>query len=128
VRIAFITASLGLLLSGASARSEPVKATGEKTAIKSAAEKPAALQALTGANQAGILYGRGYAYILSAPKGWVMDDETGRSEGLEAVFYRQGESWAAGAAVLYANVAPKVKGQDDTLAKIIQYDLDHSRQ
>jgi hypothetical protein len=79
-------------------------------------------------SQSGILYGPGFAYALSAPKGWVMDDATGRAQGVSAVFYRRGESWVNGEAVMYANVAAKVKGEDDTLDKVIRYDFEQTKQ
>ncbi len=64
----------------------------------------ASLQAQEGG--AGILYGRGHAYSLTAPKGWVLDNSSGVDQGLHAVFYREGESWSTGTAVMYTNVAP----------------------
>lgn len=78
-------------------------------------------------SQSGILYGKDYAFTLSAPKGWKLDDAAGRAQGVVAVFYRHGESWSSGPAVMYANVAYKVKGQDDTFQKVVQYDLRQSR-
>jgi hypothetical protein len=55
----------------------------------------------------GMIYGPGHSYMLTAPKGWVLDSEGGRSDGLQAVFYPEGSSWAKGAAVMYTNVLGK---------------------
>ena len=87
-----------------------------------------ALKQLSAEDQAGILYGDGYAFLISAPKGWILDDDTGRAEGVLAVFYRRGESWVRGKATCYANAVLKRKGHEDTLEKVVQADLDSSRQ
>ncbi|MBV9110355.1 MAG: hypothetical protein JO306_13165, partial [Gemmatimonadetes bacterium] len=41
--------------------------------------------------------------VLAAPSGWVMDQESGKHDGPEVVFYRVGESWQNGTAVMYAH-------------------------
>jgi hypothetical protein len=76
----------------------------------------------------GSLYGKGYAYILSAPNGWVFDDEAGKAQGLNVVFYRRGESWSDGEVVMYSNVAYKEKGKDNTLKKVIKYDISRMKE
>jgi hypothetical protein len=87
------------------------------------AEVPAESPLQVDEGHGGILYGPGYAFILSAPTGWVFDDQTGKAQGVTVVFYRQGESWTTGQAVMYANVAYKRKGQDNTIKKVIKYDI-----
>jgi len=73
----------------------------------------------------GILTGEGYAFSLSAPRGWLFDTQAGRSDGVLAVFYRRGESWAMGDAVMYTTVVYKdKKGMGDTIDKVIKADMD----
>ncbi len=40
----------------------------------------------------GLIYGHNHSYFLTAPSGWVIDNESGREENLMAVFYPKGES------------------------------------
>jgi hypothetical protein len=40
----------------------------------------------------GLFYGPGYSFLLLAPHGWVLDNETGAPHGLSAIYYRQGTS------------------------------------
>ena len=42
--------------------------------------------------QSGLLYGPKYAYFLTAPKGWVIDNQAWASDGIHAVFYPEGSS------------------------------------
>jgi len=42
--------------------------------------------------QSGILTGRNHAYTLTAPKGWVLDDEAWADQGIHAIFYPRGAS------------------------------------
>src|SRR6187551_113558 len=72
----------------------------------------------------GIIYGRNHAFSLTAPKGWVLDNRSGVSQGLHAVFYREGESWEKAITVLYANTASLEDQAHPTLEKLIKYDLD----
>ncbi len=51
----------------------------------------------------GILYGSDWAFTVSAPDGWVMDNEAWAQAGIYAVFYRDGEAPASPNPVIYAN-------------------------
>lgn len=53
----------------------------------------------------GIVYGSKAAFYITAPKGWVLDNQSGQSQGLPCVLYRKGQSWAHGKTVMYAKVA-----------------------
>lgn len=55
----------------------------------------------------GILYGPGHAYKLSAPADWIFDNESGRNQGIHAVIYPVGESWAQSRVVIYTGVTSK---------------------
>jgi len=56
----------------------------------------------------GLVYGEGYAFNLKAPKGWVLDTESGLDQGLHAVFYPKGGSWTDSTVIAYARSRPKV--------------------
>jgi hypothetical protein len=53
----------------------------------------------------GIVYGPKAAFNISAPDGWVLDNESGREQGLPCVLYPKGESWADAKTVMYAEIA-----------------------
>lgn len=70
----------------------------------------------------GIIYGRNHAYILKAPKDWVMDNQSGVSQGIHAVFYPKGSSWDKGTAVMYTNVMAKAS-EKQSLQDLIDEDI-----
>ena len=41
----------------------------------------------------GLIYGTNHAFTLTAPKGWVLDNEAGDPGGIYAGFYREGGTW-----------------------------------
>ena len=53
----------------------------------------------------GIVYGPKAAFNISAPDGWVLDNESGKEQGLPCVLYPKGESWANAKTVMYAKIA-----------------------
>jgi len=53
----------------------------------------------------GIVYGPKAAFNVSAPEGWVLDNESGANQGLPCVLYPKGESWADARTVMYAKIA-----------------------
>src|SRR5215212_8811361 len=53
----------------------------------------------------GIVYGPKGAFTISAPEGWVLDNESGVQQGLPCVLYPKGESWAEARTVMYAKIA-----------------------
>jgi len=71
----------------------------------------------------GIIYGKNHAFSLTAPEGWVLDNESGVNQGLHAVFYRHGESWEKALTVMYANTASLENKPHETLDQLIKYDL-----
>jgi len=77
-------------------------------------------------DNAGILSGPGYAFILVAPHGWVLDDVSGKKEGLPAVSYRRGDSWSRAKVVMYAN--PVHKSKSETASSVIAADVRRFRE
>src|SRR6516162_11581736 len=53
----------------------------------------------------GIVHGPKAAFNISAPEGWVLDNESGVEQGLPCVLYPKGESWADARTVMYAKIA-----------------------
>jgi hypothetical protein len=53
----------------------------------------------------GIIYGPKAAFNISAPNGWVLDNESGKEQGLPCVLYPKGESWRDARTVMYAEIA-----------------------
>jgi hypothetical protein len=70
----------------------------------------------------GIVYGSNHAFSFKAPKGWVLDNESGVGQGVHAVFYEKGGSWEKSKVVAYARAANrdgKVKTAADQVATTI---------
>lgn len=72
-------------------------------------------------DNSGIVFGEKHVYSLTAPKGWILDNKAGVDQGLQAVFYPEGSSWAEGTTVMYANFAIYADGQN-TVDELINYD------
>ena len=53
----------------------------------------------------GIVYGPKAAFNIAAPKGWVLDNESGVSQGQPCVLYPKGSSWRDAKTVMYAKIA-----------------------
>ncbi|HKY62785.1 MAG TPA: hypothetical protein VJR29_05130 [bacterium] len=65
---------------------------------------------------AGIVYGQNFAFNIKAPKGWVLDTESGVEQGAHAVFYPVGQTWSDSVIVAYARSRPiteKIKTPND---------------
>jgi hypothetical protein len=71
----------------------------------------------------GIVYGEGYAFLIDAPPGWVLDTRSGVPDGLHAVFYPRGSSWSKSPTVMYAAWASKKKEGVSTLQQMIDKDV-----
>ncbi len=75
-------------------------------------------------HNSGLVYGHGHSFWIRAPKGWVLDNESGTDMGLHAVFYPEGSSWAQSIAVMYVNTAAKTN-ESVTINQIISYDIEN---
>jgi hypothetical protein len=69
-----------------------------------------------------IFVGQHFSFVLKEPKGWIMDSETAKSEGVQAVFYPDGSSWKNSVTVMYARVIYKDEVQS-TIDKVISSDV-----
>lgn len=63
----------------------------------------------------GLVFGKGHAFWLTAPSGWVLDNASGAADGLVAVFYRVGESWKHAKVAMYVNTVEKGSQSFDQL-------------
>src|SRR6266478_5077880 len=53
----------------------------------------------------GTVYGPKAGFNISAPEGWVVDNEAGKEQGMPCVLYPTGSSWRDAKTVMYANIA-----------------------
>jgi len=70
----------------------------------------------------GIVYGEQHAFMILAPVGWILDNESAADQGIHAVFYPKGSSWSKAPAVMYANAVRKREGTAN-VQEFINYDL-----
>ncbi len=75
----------------------------------------------------GMVYGEGHAFWLTAPDGWVLDNRAGVDQGLYAVFYPAGSSWADAPAVMYANTAMRDTTNQESLESFIAGDFEEAK-
>ncbi len=54
---------------------------------------------------AGIVHGPKAGFNISAPEGWVVDNEAGKEQGMPCVLYPKSSSWSDAKTVMYANMA-----------------------
>jgi hypothetical protein len=76
-----------------------------------------------GEQYGGIIYGKNHSFMLTAPEGWIIDNKSGIPNGLHAVFYPKGSSWSKATAMMYANTASKKVAGNETIGKVIEYDI-----
>lgn len=65
---------------------------------------------LAGNLKAGVVYSKINAFILSAPHGWILDNQSGISRGIHTVFYPEDSSWENSPVIMYAQMTKKEKG------------------
>lgn len=73
--------------------------------------------------QSGVVYGPGHAFSLDPPAQWVLDNQSGVDQGLQAVFYPTGKSWTNSPAVMYANVYLKKDPKNENAATVAAKDI-----
>ena len=56
-------------------------------------------------NTSGIVSGPKASFEISAPEGWVADNESGKGQDLQCVLYPKNSSWSDAKTVMYANMA-----------------------
>src|SRR5215468_1824248 len=69
----------------------------------------------------GTVYGPKAGFNISAPEGWVVDNESGKGQDLPCVLYAKNSSWSDAKTVMYANVAgPEFEGVNGFVETAIQ--------
>jgi hypothetical protein len=70
----------------------------------------------------GKAYGERHSYHLTAPKGWIIDDESAREQGVPLVFYPVGSSWKNSQAVIYTRprtIDGNIRTIDDVVKSLV---------
>ena len=81
-------------------------------------------QGSTSSTRSALVYHGRTSFFVNTPNGWVIDDsEAARAQGPIAVFYRRGESWRSGDAVMYANVLTLLGTAPNALATTIDAEV-----
>jgi tetratricopeptide (TPR) repeat protein len=69
----------------------------------------------------GTVYGPKAGFSISAPEGWVADNESGKEQDMPCVLYPKGSSWLDAKTVMYANIAgPEFEGVNAFVATAIE--------
>jgi tetratricopeptide (TPR) repeat protein len=69
----------------------------------------------------GTVYGPKAGFNVSAPESWVVDNESGKTQGLPCVLYPKGSSWSGAKTVMYAKMAsPQWEGVNAFVAMAIE--------
>jgi hypothetical protein len=70
---------------------------------------------------AGIVYGDQAAVAVGAPEGWVLDNQSGVSQGVHCVMYPKDSSWKKSSEVMYVTVT--TVGSGERLEAVIEKDV-----
>jgi hypothetical protein len=77
-------------------------------------------------DRAALIFGDRHALTIKAPDQWTLDTKSGQRQGLQAVFYPQGERWAKSPAVMYCQVVGRGKDIRD-LRGMLEFDQSRFR-
>jgi hypothetical protein len=70
----------------------------------------------------GLIEGDTWAYLVSAPEGWVWDGTTLRVQGIRGLFYKAGQAYSPSKLHIYISPTPKKAGGPVGLAQFIVAD------
>ncbi len=94
-----------------------------RTAVKPPAAKAAkAAKADTATRKALVIEGDDHLFMVSAPKGWVIDDTSGMGSRIRCVFYPKGQKWASAPTVMYVNPLHGYAARNRTVSSLIAED------
>ncbi|MBN2353403.1 MAG: hypothetical protein JXD23_12585 [Spirochaetales bacterium] len=71
----------------------------------------------------GIIYGDNWAYIVSPPKGWILDSSSWANRGIYGLFYKKGTEPKVPNPIIYINSVKLKKDTDEELEIFIRSDL-----
>ena len=66
----------------------------------------------------GYVHGQNHCYYFNAPSGWLLDNVSGKNQGVPMVFYPMNSSWASATTVIYSRTADFVQGTKTSQEKI----------
>jgi len=66
----------------------------------------------------GYVHGENHCYYFNSPKGWVLDNVSGKNQGMPMVSYPKSSSWAKAITVIYSHNADFVPGAKTPQEKI----------
>ncbi len=74
----------------------------------------------------GMLFGQDHAFFVTAPEGWVLDNQSGVEQGLHMVFYLSGGTWGDSPVMAYGRSV--TKGDEiRTVHDLVEYNLNRFR-
>lgn len=79
------------------------------------------------AQAGGILYGTDWACRVTAPSGWIMDQESWAQRGVFALFYEAGKELQAGIPIVYVTTQKLDAATDAELDKFVEWDIKNAR-
>lgn len=53
----------------------------------------------------GVLFGANHAFSVTAPQGWVLDNQSGAAQGIHMAFYPEGYTWSNSPVIVYGNTS-----------------------
>ena len=71
----------------------------------------------------GMLFGDNHSFYLNAPKGWVLDTESGSNQGLHMMFYPEDKTWSSSPVIAYGRSETKdtqTQNVEDQVRFIVQ--------
>jgi hypothetical protein len=71
----------------------------------------------------GIIYGNDWAYLVTAPDGWIMDSESLSHYNIYALFYEEGKTFGGTTPIIYINAMELNNDTDEEMNKYIDWDL-----
>jgi hypothetical protein len=73
----------------------------------------------------GIIYGNDWAFMVSAPDGWIMDSKSLSQYNIFALFYENGKVFGGNTPIIYINTTELANNTDDEMKKYISWDLEN---
>ena len=70
-----------------------------------------------------MLFGDDHAFFITAPKGWVLDNETGVPQGVHMAFYPAGHTWSNSPVIVYGRSVSKdrtIRSAEDQVARTLK--------
>ncbi len=74
------------------------------------------------AQAGGLIEGKGWAFLVSAPEGWVWDATTLRHQGVQGLFYKQGTKFSPSSLHMYITPTGKKAGEAAGFGDFIEAD------